>query len=507
MKVPTISVRVLGLAVVAAAMALVLASGTNAAPLTEVTKLTASDAQGNTRLGFSAAISGDTAIVGAVQDALGGAAGAAYVFERNVGGPDNWGEVKKLIASDAQGADQFGWSIAISGDTAIVGAVFEDAGGTDAGAAYIFERNQGGPDNWGQVKKLTASGAQAGDLFGQGVGISGDAAIVGANGEDAGGANAGAAYVFERNQGGPGNWGEVKKLTASDGFTNDQFGIAAAIAGDTAVVGAIGEDAGVSPGTGAAYMFQRDQGGPNNWGEVKKVTASDGQGGDLFGFSAAVNGDTAILGALDHDGVGFNAGTAYVFERNQGGPDNWGEVQKLTASVPQVSAEFGVSVAISGDSAIVGAHQDDTSAGAAYEFERDLGGPNNWGEVQKLTASDATQALDNFGKSVGISGNTAIVGALFQDAAAMDAGAAYVFEAPKPPTPTSTATATPLPTDTPVPPVGGIAVDPDLGALALETAGSSGNTAGLPLGIVAAVATGVVALAVAAWYARRRVHS
>ena len=100
-------------------------------------------------------------------------------------------------------------------------------------------------------------------------------------------------------------------------------------------------------------------------------------------------------------------------------------------------------MAISGDSAIVGAHQDNTAAGAAYEFERNQGGPNNWGEVQKLTASDATVAFDNFGKSVGISGNTAIVGALFQDEAGGDAGAAYVFEAPKPPTPTTTATATP----------------------------------------------------------------
>ena len=227
-------------------------------------------------------------------------------------------EVKKLLASDAQAGDSFGWSVAMSGERAIVGARLEDAGGSEAGAAYIYQRGQGGADNWGEVKKLTASDAQAGDEFGFRVAVSGDTALVGARGEDAGGSSAGAAYVFGRDQGGVGNWGEVKKLTASDAQAGDEFGYGVAVSGDTAVVGALFEDTG-GDGDGAAYVFVRDQGGVGNWGEVKKLTALDAQGGDEFGLGVAVSGDTAVVGARLEDTGGDGDGAAYVFGRDQGG--------------------------------------------------------------------------------------------------------------------------------------------------------------------------------------------
>jgi hypothetical protein len=135
-----------------------------------------------------------------------------------------WTEVKKLTASDAEAGDNFGHAVAVSGDTAIVGAHQEDTGGSNAGAAYVFYRDWGGVDYWGQWHKLIASDAEAGDQFGRSVAISGDTAIVGAYGEDAGGSAAGAAYVFDRDQGGADSWGEVKKLVASDPEANDQFG-------------------------------------------------------------------------------------------------------------------------------------------------------------------------------------------------------------------------------------------------------------------------------------------
>ncbi len=210
-------------------------------------------------------------------------AGAAYVFQRDQGGVDNWGQVKKLIASDAQASDQFGFSAAASGDVTIVGANGEDAGGGNAGAVYIFQRDQGSADNWGEVKKLTASDAQTNDFFGWSVSISNDTVVVGANGEDAGGSDAGAAYVFEQDEGGANNWGQVKKLTASDAQCCDRFGISVAISGETAVVGANVEDAGGSTNAGAAYVFRRDEGGAGNWGETKKPTASDAQAFDRFG--------------------------------------------------------------------------------------------------------------------------------------------------------------------------------------------------------------------------------
>ena len=185
-----------------ATLALALPDTSDAALLDEVTKLTAADAQAGDQFGVSVSVSGDTAIVAArFEDALGVNAGAAYVYRRDQGGATNWGEVKKLTASDAQAGDFFGSGVAVSGDVAVVGAFREDAGGADAGAAYVFQRDQGGASNWGEVAKLTASDAQAGDFFGIRVAISGVTAIVGAYFEDTGGNNAGAAYVFESEAG------------------------------------------------------------------------------------------------------------------------------------------------------------------------------------------------------------------------------------------------------------------------------------------------------------------
>ena len=419
--------------------------------LSEVKKLLASDGQVDDFFGVSVALSGDTAIVGAVQDFT-GEPGAAYVFERNKGGAGNWGEVKKLMASDAQVQDQFGGSVAISGDTAIVGKAFGDA-------AYLFERDEGGAGNWGEVKKLTASDARGSAEFGISVSVSGNTAVVGAwmdEGPELNGRNnryagfqsnwAGAAYVFERDEGGAGNWGEVKKLTASDAEDFDIFGWSVAVSGDTAVVGAIWEDAAGNQ-AGAAYIFARDEGGAGNWGEVKKLLASDGEGPDEFGQSVAASGDTVVVGASGADVGGLPAGAAYVFERDEGGADNWGEVKKITASDAQSSDEFGGnpeetkvssrSVAVAGDTVVVGAWQETTEgleAGAAYMFKRDEGGAGNWGEVEKVTASDA-ESRDRFGTSVAVSDGTSIVGAYREDAAGSNAGAAYVFQepAPKPP--------------------------------------------------------------------------
>ena len=336
-----------------------------AALLSEVKKLTASDAQAFDEFGGSVAVSGDTAVVGATGEDPEVDAGAAYVFQRDEGGANNWGEVTKLTASDAEVGDGFGISVALSGDTAVVGAFFESAGGSNAGAAYVFHRDEGGGDNWGEVTKLTASDAEADAVFGVSVAVSGDTAVVGANLDNAGGRLAGAAYVFQRNEGGAGNWGEVKKLTASDTHAFLGFGLSVTVSGDTAIVSA----------PVAAYVFQRDQGGADNWGEVKKLTASDAQAPDNFGVSVAVSGDTAIVGALFQNADGCCAGAAYVLQRNQGGADNWGEVKKVTAFCALGNDGFGRSVAVSGDTAIVGAPNylfRRNEAGAAYVYHESL---------------------------------------------------------------------------------------------------------------------------------------
>ena len=204
----------------------------------------------------------------------------------------------------------FGSSVAIYADTAIVGAAYDDIGSNrDQGSAYIFERNQGGANNWGEVKKLTASDGAADDFF-AGVAIYADTAIVGAIHDDIGSnRDQGSAYIFERNQGGANNWGEVKKLTASDGAQDDRFG-GVAIYADTVIVSAYFINTGNNRIRGSAYIFERNQGGANNWGEVKKLTASDSAQNDGFGAPVAIYADTAIVGAI---GGNIGKGSAYIF--------------------------------------------------------------------------------------------------------------------------------------------------------------------------------------------------
>ena len=326
-------------------------------PMCLETKLTASDGVAGDNFGIVAAMSGDTAIVGPFNR------DAAYIFRRDEGGTNNWGEVKKLIGFDTLSGDFFGGSVAISGGIAIVGARSDDDAGSSSGSAYIFRRDEGGTDNWGEVKKLVASDAAAGDGFGgseRGAAISGDTAIVGAALNDDAGDDSGSAYIFRQDEGGTDNWGEVKKVTASDAAAGDFFGSTVAISGDTAMVGALlNDDAGSN--SGSAYIFRQDEGGTDNWGEVKKLTAAAAAAGDIFGSTVAISGDIAIVGASDTDEAGSASGSAYIFGRNEGGTDNWGEVKKLTASAAASAARFGRAVGISGDTVVVGANGDESA--------------------------------------------------------------------------------------------------------------------------------------------------
>ncbi len=387
---------------------------------TEQAHPAAPDGLSGDEFGYSVAISGDTAIVGADGDDTSGGsnAGSAYVFTRSAG---VWTLQQKLTASDGAENDQFGISVTISGDTAIVGAWVDDTlGGSDAGSAYVFTRSGGA---WTQQQKLTASDGAASDQFGISVAISGDTAIVGAYQDDTpGGNNAGSAYVFTRSGG---VWTLQQKLTASDGAGGDEFGFSVAISGDTAIVGAYQDDTPGGNNAGSAYVFSRSAG---VWTLQQKLTASDGAVLDRFGWSVAISGNTAIVGVLYGNTPGGETGSAYVFTRSAG---VWTQQQELTASDGAEGDEFGISVAISGDTAIVGADGDDTpggnSAGSAYVFSRSAG---VWTQQQKLTASDGA-AGDLFGYSVSISGDTAIVGAIFDDRSGeSNAGSAYIYNNP-----------------------------------------------------------------------------
>ena len=409
----------------------------NAFAITEA-KITASNAMQEDWFGKSVSISGNTAIVGAA-GRFDGLQGSAYIFEFN---GTSWSQIAKFTGSDSKAGDAFGASVAISGDTAIVGAFRHDDFGETSGSAYIFDRNQGGANNWGEVKEVHASFAEAQEAFGQSVSISGDTAIV-ADPFDRGGiANRGAVSIFERDEGGAGNWGEVKKIFASDPAINDLFGTSVAIFGDTIIAGSPLNDDTCPPDdpettnqdehdckSGSAYLFDRNQGGANNWGEVKKITASDIGAGDNFGHSVDISGDTAIVGAQFNNELNISAGTAYIFERDDGGANNWGEAKKIIGSVFGTISRFGSGVGISGDTAIAG--MPNHNAGLTFIFERDEGGIDNWGEATFFTSSDGGTG-DNFGHSVDISGNNPIVAAWGDDDVCpetiqCDSGAAYIF--------------------------------------------------------------------------------
>ena len=388
-----------------------------------VTKLTTSNGVPGDEFG-KVAISGNTVVAdartGPLDDTI-------CFFEKDFGGTDAWGEIATQMAFGELPGVGFGTTVAISGNTVITNE--HQANPTAGGGArvYIFERNRGGSNAWGGVTTM-----RPGNIDCLSVDISGDTAIAGYQYDHGG---TGAAYILARNEGGPNNWGKAAELTASDGERRDVFGTRSAIDGDTAVVGAWGDD----ERTGSAYIFQRDEGGADSWDEVKKLVASDRTTGDGFGKHTAISGDTVIVGAANRDDLGVNSGSAYIFQRNQGGPDNWGQVAKLMGSDVATEHFFGYDVGIDGDLAIVGAPGEGDSnpgdgqfdgAGSAYIFARHAGGPNNWGEVLKLTAPDAAQS-DAFGYYVAISGSTAVVGA---PGNAGNTGAAYVFRVPEPST-------------------------------------------------------------------------
>ena len=391
-------------------------------------KVTASDAAEDDQFGDNVAIDGDTAIVGAPLHDEGATsdAGAAYVFTRSGG---EWTQVATLTASDAAANDTFGASVAISGATAIVGARGDDG----KGAAYIFRPAGGWVGSLEEDAKLTATDRNNGDDFGLSVSISGDTAIVGDPGHREGsegfGPPRGAAYIFAK----PGTgWEDATdvRLTASDAADEDDFGESVSISGDTAIVGASGDD---DPGanSGAAYVFTKE---PDGWtnanNEDAKLTASDADGGDSFGGSVSISGDTAIVGAVADNDVG----SAYVFIEPTGGWTNaTNEDAKLTASDAEAGDRFGDSVAIDGDTALVGANEDDvggtSDTGSAYVFIAPGGGWVNTNEDAKLTASNAALG-DDVGWSVAIiDGDTALVGAPFDDVGGTsDTGSAYFFQ-------------------------------------------------------------------------------
>jgi hypothetical protein len=428
------------------------------------------------------AVSGDTLVVGAPYEASNATgvdgdqsdnsapgSGAVYVFTRS---GSVWSQQAYLKASNTESNDHFGAAIALSGDTLVVAAPEEDSnasgvGGNQAdnsapgsGAVYVFARSG---SVWSQQAYLKASNSQAGDWFGISVAVSGDTLAVTATGEasnatgvngnqnDDSASSAGAAYVFARSGS---VWSQQAYIKASNTGVGDSFGVSVALSGDILVVGSPYEASSATGvnrdqtdnsafGAGAVYAFTRSG---SVWSQQAYIKASNSNMGDQFGWSVALSGETLVVGA---NKVTFGSGAAYFFTRS--GSD-WSQQGYFTASNGGYGDGFGGSVAISGDTLVVGASSEDGSAsgvngpdddendnsGAVYVFVRN---DNTWGQQAYVKASN-TEANDWFGSSVAISAGTIMVGAPQEASNAigingdqannstLDSGAVYVLALP-----------------------------------------------------------------------------
>jgi hypothetical protein len=447
-------------------------------PLGEQGRLFSSNPDAGDRFGSAVAISGDTMVVGAIAEdssANGGqsdnsttTAGAAYVFLRTNGA---WTQQAYLKASNADFGDGFGWAVGIDGDTIVVGAWGEQSNGTgqadnsanNSGAAYVFTRTNG---VWSQQAYLKATHADQDDMFGFAVGISGDTVVVAAPGEgsnstvvngietDNSAAQAGAAYVYTRSGS---VWTKQAYLKAANAQAQDTFGESVSISGDSVVVGAMGEASnatGVNQNAsdnslvnaGAAYVFARAAG---SWSQQAYLKASNTDQQDNFGISVSLSGDLVVVGARYESSAaaGVNAsqtndsahaaGAAYVFRRTSG---SWVQEVYLKASNAEAGDEFGLAVAVSGESVAVGAHWEDgpsagvnrtksgngvTHSGATYLFSSTS---HVWTQLAYVKPS-AIATDQEFGFAVALSGQTLAVGAPI-NAASQPAGATYVFGTP-----------------------------------------------------------------------------
>jgi hypothetical protein len=368
-------------------------------------KLAAGDANPWDLFGASIAVSGDTVVIGAPwDDSAGDDTGSAYVFAHSAYG---WVQVAKLTPADADADDFFGASVALDSGRIVVGARGDDEAGQDAGAAYVFVHDGTG---WAQQAKLLPDQPGDAQAFGQSVAVRGDTIAVGALGD-----GFGAVSVFANTTAG---WVHHAKLAAADGSPRDRFGASVALDGNTLLAGAPGDDDAGSL-SGSAYVFTRAN---DVWTEQAKLVPDEGAS-QQFGQSVALDGSTAAIGAPGDGLYGQLPGAVYVFGQDT---DGWSQQARLTGDVGESGQSFGVSVALEGDRLAVGAPFDAVMApraGAAHTFARTDAG---WVRAGNVLSGD-TEEADIFGSAVALDGDQLVVGAPFEDDGGNNSGSVYVF--------------------------------------------------------------------------------
>jgi len=363
---------------------------------TQLFKLTHTGAAASERFGVSCDISGDRAIVGVDWDHIAGMnSGSASIYDVSTGQ-----ELFKLIPAPRQPFMTFGYSVAIDGDRAVVGAYAYGYALVNSGAAYVYDVATGE-----RLQLLIPADIATGDYFGTSVAIGESYVVVGAPGDTPHGGWSGSVYVFDRSTG-----QELRKLVPSDGNADDNFGGSVAVTGDRIVVGAFYDDPNGWT-SGSAYVFEASTGQ-----ELFKIFPSDGEPADLFGWRVAADGDLALIGAYLDDDQGTDSGSAYLFDVNTGQ-----QVHKLLPNNGAAGTSFGYDVSIRGGVALVGRpldHTSGTKVGCAHSFDVSTGL-----EYGQLLSSDG-QSGDQFGWSVGIDGAYAVIGA---PSRANLSGVAYLF--------------------------------------------------------------------------------
>ncbi len=335
-----------------------------------VKNLSSPEPQPNALFGHAVDVHGDTLIAGEHRkNANGFNSGAITVFNRHNGGANNWGpvpEYSSFTAADTTSRDQFGSSVSIDGTVVVVGAPFAHGTDSRSGAAYVFDLDNRFPET-----KLLPARISDNALFGGAVNISGDTIVVGAYRDSSQAGDSGSAYVFERNEGGVNNWGLVTRLTSPVEGVNEQFGYSVAVDGDTIAVGSRLANLGPLAQTGSVDIYQKSNGN-GLWNHIQKIQPGDLNGGDHFGTSLSLHSNMLVVGAPKSSDLADRAGKAYVFVRDSNDFE-WRGVQHLYNELTSLRDEFGISVGVNDQQIVVGSWLDNRSAnntGGAYIFTR-----------------------------------------------------------------------------------------------------------------------------------------
>ncbi|MEN8247863.1 MAG: T9SS type A sorting domain-containing protein [Bacteroidota bacterium] len=368
----------------------------------------------NATFGYHIAHDGNWLLVGAKNDTTGfGETGAAYFFKHDING---WSEFQKVGPDIGAEGDWFGLSVAISGNYAVVAANGDDTKGFNVGAAYIYKLVE---DSWVQTQKLFPNPFSGIDEYGIAVSMKNDLLVVGAYSDKTNGPFAGAAYIYKLTNG---TWQQEVKILPDDGAAEDRFGRSVHTDGKQVIIcGVLNDDLGTN--SGSAYIYIEEEG---TWIKEIKLLQPDGAEEDRFGRSVGIGLEYAAVGSVLDDDNGSKSGAVIIYHKESTG---WEFQQKITPDDGQADDFFGYGLSLYKNHLVVTAHNDDDyglNSGKAYLFKRT---GTTWTQIDKFYATDPSEE-ENFGESVYIDESWISIGAPYGLNEGLATGSAVVFPAP-----------------------------------------------------------------------------